>query len=123
VGQKCTPEGRLPEDGKVEKILKWPPLTTPREARAFLGLCGTVRIWIKNYSEVARPLSELWRHDVEFIWDERRKEAFSRLKELVSSAPALQPIDYTSYNPVNLSVDSSLIAAGIILSQIDDEGK
>ncbi|KAA1478258.1 hypothetical protein DENSPDRAFT_753684, partial [Dentipellis sp. KUC8613] len=24
VGQKCTPQGRLPEDKKVEKILKWP---------------------------------------------------------------------------------------------------
>ncbi|KAA1473773.1 hypothetical protein DENSPDRAFT_780553, partial [Dentipellis sp. KUC8613] len=24
VGQKCTPEGRVPEDKKVEKILAWP---------------------------------------------------------------------------------------------------
>ena len=24
VGQKCTPEGRLPDDSKIEKILKWP---------------------------------------------------------------------------------------------------
>jgi hypothetical protein len=123
VGQKCTPEGRLPEDSKVTKILNWPPLTTPKEARAFLGLCGTVRIWIKNYSELARPLTELWRHNVEFIWDERRQEAFAKLKELVSSAPALRPIDYTSENPVILSVDSSNIAAGMILSQMDDEGR
>jgi hypothetical protein len=36
VGQKCTPEGRLPDISKVEKILNWPALTTPREARAFL---------------------------------------------------------------------------------------
>jgi len=121
VGQKCTPEGRLPEDSKVTKILNWPPLTTPKEARAFLGLCGTVRIWIKNYSELARPLTELWRHNVEFIWDEKRQEAFAKLKELVSSAPALRPIDYTSENPVILSVDSSNIAAGMILSQVDDE--
>jgi hypothetical protein len=123
VGQKCTPEGRLPEDSKVIKILKWPSLTTPKEARAFLGLCGTVRIWIQNYSQLARPLTELWRHNVEFIWDQRRQNAFAKLKELVSSAPALRPIDYTSYNPVILSVDSSNIAAGMILSQIDDNGK
>ena len=123
VGQKCTPEGRLPEDSKVEKILKWPPLTTPKEARAFLGLCGTVRIWIANYSQLARPLTELWRHNVEFIWDARRQEAFATLKVLVSSAPALRPIDYASYNPVILSVDSSNIAAGMILSQMDDDGK
>jgi hypothetical protein len=123
LGQKCTPEGRLPEDSKVSKILKWPPLTTPKEARAFLGLCGTVRIWIKNYSQLARPLTELWRQDVEFIWDQRRQNSFAKLKELVSSVPALHPIDYSSINPVILSVDSSNIATGMILSQIDGQGR
>ncbi|KIJ09703.1 hypothetical protein PAXINDRAFT_29467, partial [Paxillus involutus ATCC 200175] len=39
LGQRCTPEGRLPDDDKVEKILNWPDLTTPKEARAFMGLC------------------------------------------------------------------------------------
>jgi hypothetical protein len=33
------------------------------------------------------------------------------------------PIDYKSENPVILSVDSSSVAAGFILSQIDDNGK
>lgn len=28
VGTKCTPEGRLPEPNKVEKILNWPALKT-----------------------------------------------------------------------------------------------
>jgi hypothetical protein len=42
IGQKCTPQGRLPDDDKVSKILNWPQLATPREARGFLGLCGTV---------------------------------------------------------------------------------
>lgn len=70
VGQKCTPEGRLPEDAKVEKIRKWPMLTTVKEVRGFLGLCGTVRIWIKNYSAIARPLTELVRNKTEFIWDD-----------------------------------------------------
>ena len=52
LGQKCTPMGRLPEDKKVKKILEWPPLTTVKEVRGFLGLCGTVRIWILNYSQI-----------------------------------------------------------------------
>lgn len=123
VGQKCTPEGRLPEDSKVSKILEWPTLKTVRDVRGFLGLCGTVRIWIKDYSAIARPLTELVRANTEFIWDDRRQEAFDRLKQLVSSAPALRPINYESTNPVILSVDSSKIAVGFILSQIDDNGK
>jgi transposase InsO family protein len=123
IGQKCTPEGRLPDDGKVEKIMNWPPLTTPKEARGFLGLCGTVRIWIKNYSELARPLVELWKKNGEFEWNEQRQQAFETLKQLISSSPALNPIDYTSDHAVVLSVDTSLRAVGIILSQRDEKGR
>ena len=123
VGQKCTPDGRLPDDQKVEKILKWPPLKTVKDVRAFLGLCGTVRIWIKNYSEIARPLTELVRKDAELEWNERREQAFQALKEAITSPPALRPIDYSSERPVVLSVDSSKIAVGFILSQIDEDGR
>jgi len=123
IGQKCTPEGRLPDEEKVAKIRNWPRLTTTKEARGFMGLCGTVRIWIRNYSHLARPITELWRKTEDFVWDERRQEAFDTLKELVSSAPALNPIDYTSDREVVLSVDTSLHAVGFILSQVDDQGR
>lgn len=123
VGQKCTPEGRLPDEQKIEKILKWPTLKTVKDVRGFLGLCGTVRIWIKDYSQLARPLTELVRHDVDFEWDERRQQAFDALKAAITSPPALRPIDYTSALPVVLSVDSSFMAVGFILSQYDIEKK
>lgn len=123
VGQKCTPEGRVPEDDKVVKVRNWPVPKTVKDVRGFIGLCGTVRIWIKDFSEKVRPLRELTLLKAEFIWDNRRQEAFEELKELIVSAPALRPIDYTSSNPVILSVDSSKYAVGFILSQIDDEGR
>ncbi|CAL1712332.1 unnamed protein product [Somion occarium] len=122
VGHKCTSEGRIPDPNKIEKVLNWPILTTVKEVRGFLGLCGTVRIWIKNYSAMARPLTELIRHDTDFEWDDRRQEAFDNLKMLITSAPALKPIDYSSDLPVVLSVDSSYIAVGFILSQRDEQG-
>ena len=123
LGQKCTPDGRLPEDAKIKKILNWPVLQTPTEVRGFLGLCGTVRIWIKGYSSLIRPLTELYRKDVEFIWDDRRQEAFDTLKTLITQAPALRSIDYSSDLPVILAVDTSYIAVGMILLQIDEEGR
>lgn len=69
VGQKCSIEGRSPEDAKIEKILTWPPLQTVKEFCGFLRLCGTVKIWIKGYSEITRSLTELVWKDVEFVWD------------------------------------------------------
>jgi len=115
--------GREPDKDKVSKILDWPTLTNPKEVRRFLGLCGTVRIWIPNYSQIVRPLTELYHKNKDFIWNDRRQAAFEEIKQLVSSAPALHPIDYISDNPVILSVDSSQEAAGMILSQIDDKGR
>jgi hypothetical protein len=123
VGQRCTPEGRVPDEKKTSAILDWPPLTSPQEVRRFLGLCGTVRIWIQNYSAIIRPSTELYRMNVDFIWDSRRQEAFQTIKKLISSAPALRPINYESNLPVTLSVDSSREATGMILSQIDEAGK
>jgi transposase InsO family protein len=82
-----------------------------------------VRIWIPNYSQIVRPLTELYHKDKEFIWDQRRQDAFDTIKKYVTEAPALHPIDYTSDNPVILSVDSSQEAAGMILSQVDDKGR
>ena len=117
IGQKCNAQGHSPDTGKVDKILSWPPLTTPREVRCFLGLTGTIRIWIPNYSSVIRPLTELYRQNVEFIWDQRRQQAFEYLKELVAASTALRSIDYQSDDPIILSVDSSTEAAGFILSQ------
>jgi hypothetical protein len=65
----------------------------------------------------------LYRKDIEFIWDERRQHAFDKMKLLIASAPALRSIDYASDNPVVISVDSSKIAVGMILSQLSDDGK
>ena len=113
----------LPDDGKVSKIKNWHPLTTTKEVRGFLGLCGTVQIWIKGCSQLAQPLMELWRKSEEFIWDQKRQEAFDTLKELVSSALTLNTIDYSLNHAIVLSVDTSWQAVGIILSQHDDQGR
>ena len=123
LGQKCTPNGRVPDESKVDKILSWPQPEKTKELRGFLGLCGTVRIWIKDYSLIIRPLTELIRHNIEFEWSDRQQQAFDQMKILVTSAPALRPINYQSDNPVVLSVDTSYIAVGFILSQYDEKGR
>ncbi|KAI0054659.1 hypothetical protein BV25DRAFT_1816753, partial [Artomyces pyxidatus] len=40
VGQLCTPDGRIPNDKKVFKIVNWPDLRNVKDVRGFLGLCG-----------------------------------------------------------------------------------
>ncbi len=56
IGHKCTYNGRYPEDQKVQKILDWPDCTSLMEVRGFLGICGIVQIWVKDFAKHAKPL-------------------------------------------------------------------
>jgi len=123
VGQKCSRDGRNPTDTRHQRITDWPTPANVSEVRGFLGLCGTVRIWIKDYSQIARPLVHLTRKGQEYFWGEEQEQAFQQLKKLVMSAPALRPIDYSSKRPVILSVDTSIHGIGFVLSQLDENGK
>ena len=46
---------------KIEKIKKTKFPTTKREVRQFIGLAGYFRNFIKDYAEIAAPLTNLTR--------------------------------------------------------------
>ena len=115
--------GREPDKDRVKAITEWPAPTNPKQARQFVGLCGTIRLWIPNYSQIASSITSTWRKGKEFEWTSDCQDAFDELKALIISAPALTSIDYTCDRPIILSIDSSYLGVGIILSQIDEHGK
>jgi hypothetical protein len=117
LGHRCTPEGRLPDESRVSAICKWGPCQSPSEVRAFLGMVGIVRIFIRNFSLRAHPLIELTRKDEPFIFDPEQIQAQEDLKTTLLKSPALHAIDYTSSTPVILAVDTSYMAIGFQLCQ------
>ena len=56
VGHKCTSEGRVPHKAKIQKIRDWPECETLMQVRGFLGTCSMLRIFIRNFAAIARPL-------------------------------------------------------------------
>lgn len=117
VGHRCTYGGRLPDESRVAKIRNWGPCATLTDVRAFLGTAGLVRIFIKNFSYIAKPLVDLTRKDAEFVWGEEQQRAMDTLKDSILTSEALRPIDYESKDEVILSVDTSYIAIGYVLQQ------
>jgi hypothetical protein len=73
VEQKYISKSHLPEDNQISKILNWPIPTTTKQIRGFLGLCETVRNWIKEFSYIARPFTELTQKDAKIIWNEQHQ--------------------------------------------------
>jgi len=123
VGHKCTFEGRMPKESKVQKICDWPEPTNHTQVCRFLGTCGVLRIFIRNFSRIARPLINLMKKDVPFVYGAEQCEAMQILKDAVLSSPTLKRLDYASECEVILVVDTSNIAIGFILLQVGEDGK
>jgi hypothetical protein len=123
VGHKCTFEGRIPHEAKVQKIQDWPECTSVMHVHRFLGTCGVLHIFIRNFAMITRPLVNLTRKGVPFEWGEPQQKAMQRLKDEIIKSPALRRLDYASGREVILAVDTSLIAVGYILTQEGDNGK
>lgn len=123
VGHRCTYEGRIPDDSKVKKIVDWPECRNVTEVRGFLGTASVLRIFIKDFARIARPLVALTRKNAEFDFDENCRAAMEQLKAAIASSTALRPINYLSDLPVILAVDSSFIGFGYLLLQLGEDGK
>jgi hypothetical protein len=119
LGHRCTLEGRLPDESRVSVIQKWGPCQSLFKVRAFLGMVGVVWIFIKNFSLRAHPLIKLTQKDEPFIFSPEKIQVQEDLKTALLESPALHAIDYTSFTPVILAIDTSYIAVGFQLCQCD----
>ena len=63
------------------------PSTTPKQVRAFLGLVGYYRKFIKGFAKKAKRLTLLTRQQVKFEWTPEQHTAFFHLKEAIVQAP------------------------------------
>ena len=54
------------EKEKVDGILSWPEPKNIKDVRKFLGLTNYYRRFIKNFTQVARPMNVLTRKDVKW---------------------------------------------------------
>jgi hypothetical protein len=77
------------------------------------------RPFIKDFSQIARPLTSLLAKDAPFIFSDECHEAFQILKKALISAPIIQPPDWKL--PFEIMCDASDFAVGAVLGQTNDK--
>jgi len=112
---KVSSHGIEVDPTKVAAIEKLPPPTSVTGIKSFLGHAGFYRRFIKNFSQIAKPLTNLLQKDIDFKFDESCLQAFNILKNALVSAPVVQAPDWSL--PFELMCDSSDFAVGAILGQ------
>ncbi|XP_063037460.1 uncharacterized protein LOC134432543, partial [Melospiza melodia melodia] len=72
----------------IQAICVIPEPQNLHELRVFLGMAGWCRLWIMDYGLIAKPLYEAQKMQP-FTRGKPQKEAFLKLKEALTTAPAL----------------------------------
>ncbi|HEX8609391.1 MAG TPA: reverse transcriptase domain-containing protein [Pedobacter sp.] len=130
LGYVITPEGTDMDKSKVLAILEWPEPEKITQLRGFLGFANYYRRFIKNYSKIAKPLTDCLKglgekhgKGMKLVMPQPAKEAFEKLKQASTTAPVL--IRYNPNLETVIEVDSSDACIGGVLSQytIDPDGK
>ncbi|GLB43661.1 putative integrase core domain containing protein [Lyophyllum shimeji] len=123
LGHVCTPQGRVPDDSRLDLLKNWGPCATISELRAFLGTVGVLRIFVRNFAHRAHHLVKLTRKGVSFEFGPDQVAAQRDIVHALEEAQPLVPIQYDSPDPVILAVDTSYIAVGFFLCQADADNR
>ena len=91
------------------------------EVQSFLGFANFYRRFIRDYSRVARQITELTKKTEKWAWNGEAEAAFTELKQRFTMAPILA--HFNAQRPVIIETDVSDFAIGAVLSQWDDEGR
>ncbi|GBG86703.1 hypothetical protein CBR_g41767 [Chara braunii] len=115
LGHEISADGLRPEDAKVASICDWPKPQTVTEVRSFLGMTGYYRPFVKNYSTIASPLTNLTRLDTPWEWTEDCEASFQKLKYDLTHYEVLKLPDPDK--PFVVTTDASQYGIGVVLAQ------
>ena len=101
-----------------EKLQALKEMTEPdcaKGVKIYLGFVGYYRKFIPKYSDIAKPLTELTKLDVPFVWTYQCQKSFELLKEYLLKEPILVYPDTSK--PYTLYTDASKYAWAGVLTQ------
>ena len=113
LGHVVSKSGLEVDKSKVNLIVDLPPPRSVKDIRSFLGHAGFYRRFIKDFSKISKPLSNLLAKDVKFEFSNECKTSFKTLESILTTTPIIQPPNWTL--PFELMCDASDYAIGAIL--------
>ncbi|GJV87842.1 DNA-directed DNA polymerase [Tanacetum coccineum] len=94
LGHKIFGSGIEVDKAKIDVIAKLPYPTNVKGVRSFLGHAGFYRRFIKDFSMISKPMTQLLLKDAKFDFSEECKNAFNTLKKKLTTAPIIISPDW-----------------------------
>ena len=114
-GETYTTKGHKPASDKVQAITQMPTPTNVTELQTFLGMCQYLAKYSPRIAELSEPLRQLTCKGIPFVWGPEHDEAFSALKQEITTAPTLRYYDPSK--PLTIQTDACTKGLGAALLQ------
>ena len=120
LGQQIYAGGMTPTEAKLKAVRGWTIPQNVRDICSFLGFANYYRRFVRNFAEIADPLTSLTRKDAVWQWEPFQRRAFQQLKNMLCAALVLQFPD--TKLPYTIVTDASGTATGGVLMQDQGDG-
>ena len=104
-----------PDPEKLKSLEGYGIPVNRKDVQRFLGFAGYYRQFIENFSLIAKPLTNLLKKEVEFIWSDQCQAAFDKLRIALIKAQSLHLPDLNK--PFVVQTDASDKGLGCALLQ------
>lgn len=124
LGYLVSSNGIKTNPNKTNAVTDWPTPTSTADVQTFMGFANWFHKHIPKFADIAVPLTDLLRGDKtdkEFQMNPAAYTAFEELKQRIAQTPVLALPDFQK--PFRVTTDASDFAAGMMLSQVDDQGQ
>jgi hypothetical protein len=115
LGYIISEKGVSTSPDKIKDVLEWPTPTRVKEFMSFLGLAGYYRKFVQHFGIISRPLTNILKKNVVFLWTHDHQVSFDTLKSSLVSTLVLSLPDFSK--PFYLETDACDVGVGAVLVQ------
>ena len=121
LGLRVGTQGIKVGEDRIQEVKNWPTPKSLTEVRGFAGLLQFFRRFIRDFSKIAAPLTNLTKKNSGIHnWDNTCDAAFEKLKTALTTAPILVAPNWEK--PFIGHIDACQISVGGTLTQAADDG-
>lgn len=114
-------DGLHTDPSKIDYILNYPVPTNTTQIRRLIGIIGYYRRFLKDFSSICSPISDLLKgrkKGQSIVWTKEADEAFDKVKKILTTTPVLASPDFTK--KFFIACDASNTGVGAVLFQEED---